>query len=331
MSFPFFSYMSYVLRHKWYVFWACCRYGLVWRGLVHDMSKFRPSEFGPYKRYFHGRKIDPQGYRKPADTGKKEFEIAWLHHQRRNKHHFEYWCYVNRREQLVTHEMPLKYRKEMVADWYGAGKAQRAKTTTREWYLANRNTIFLGPDTRAWVEAELGLTALPDTDTTLPETKAVTPVPQLSGQDTKPGGNTAEVDVAVCAAALTGGGRIGEDFSEPKTVCNLNTASRVLTVCGKVHKVYYSRVYKQLGFESFDGYIKARTRLAPRQALAMVSTYRWFLKLPIPVREQLQDMPWEKVSKVVGIVTPANAEEWLHKLREYTTEGLSREIRSREV
>ncbi len=48
------QYFWYVVRHKWYVFLACRAEGLYWRGLIHDWSKFRPSEFFPYTEHFYG-------------------------------------------------------------------------------------------------------------------------------------------------------------------------------------------------------------------------------------------------------------------------------------
>jgi hypothetical protein len=58
----------------------------------------------------------------------------------------------------------------------------------------------------------------------------------------------------------------------------------------------------------------------------MVAIYRWFLRLPVPVREQIIEMPWEKVSKVVGLINQANAEVWLEKMRVHTSEGLRKEV-----
>ena len=34
------NYASYVLRHKWHVFWAGCRIGVPLVALMHDNSKF---------------------------------------------------------------------------------------------------------------------------------------------------------------------------------------------------------------------------------------------------------------------------------------------------
>ena len=47
------KYLNYVLRHKWYVMIECFKRGQYWRGIMHDMSKFRPSEFIPYAIYFY--------------------------------------------------------------------------------------------------------------------------------------------------------------------------------------------------------------------------------------------------------------------------------------
>ena len=46
--YPHWEYFKKVCRHKWHVGRACFRYGLYWRGIVHDLSKFSRAEFGPY-------------------------------------------------------------------------------------------------------------------------------------------------------------------------------------------------------------------------------------------------------------------------------------------
>lgn len=52
-------------------------------------------------------------------------------------------------------EMPLRYRKEMLADWIGAGAAQGTPDTLG-WYAARGRHHEFGPETRAWIEAQLG-------------------------------------------------------------------------------------------------------------------------------------------------------------------------------
>ena len=34
-----------VTKHRWVVFKLCCKVGQPWRGLVHDLSKYSPTEF----------------------------------------------------------------------------------------------------------------------------------------------------------------------------------------------------------------------------------------------------------------------------------------------
>lgn len=93
------KYLWYVLKHKWFVMLECFKMGLIWQGLVHDNSKFLPDEFFSYANHFHGPKAqgiktgrDKTGYYKPYDTGDAAFDTAWFLHQKRNKHHWQWWC-----------------------------------------------------------------------------------------------------------------------------------------------------------------------------------------------------------------------------------------------
>lgn len=206
----------YVSRHKWFVFLECCKLGIPWRGLVHDISKLRPSEFFPYADFFAVQQPrDKTGYYKPTDTGNAAFDFAWFLHQKRNAHHWQYWILpdcnptawvlqnygdgceptfvvgeqgqirlavhpedqapewiddaemersfktarhirdlLNQRVKVLP--MPDQFRKEMLADWRGAGRAQRTPDTTA-WYVANKDKMILHPETRAWVEFQLGI------------------------------------------------------------------------------------------------------------------------------------------------------------------------------
>ena len=157
---PHLRYLSYVLRHKWFVFLECCRLGIPLLGVFHDWSKFRPSEWLPYVRYFYGSKRvnirDGTGYYKPTDTGDADFDLAWLWHQHRNAHHWQHWVLAEDEGGLKVMEMPVKYRKEMLADWRGAGRAQGTPNTL-VWYKKHKDKMRLSLDTRQWIEAMLGL------------------------------------------------------------------------------------------------------------------------------------------------------------------------------
>jgi len=129
--------------------------GIIWQGVVHDLSKLLPSEFIPYANYFYGnkkQKRDKTGYYKPTDAGGKEFDFAWLLHQKRNKHHWQWWILPEDEGGIKVLDMPLKYRKEMICDWRGAGKAQGYGDNTKEWYTVNKNKMRLHKNTRNWIE-----------------------------------------------------------------------------------------------------------------------------------------------------------------------------------
>lgn len=110
-------YVLRVLRHKFWVARYCFKAGLYWRGIIHDLSKFSPSEFGAYARYC--------AEDHPSDQVKQEFEKARLHHQKHNSHHYEYW---------VTDDkptlMPLEDVLELVCNYLGAKKSAVVSTFT---------------------------------------------------------------------------------------------------------------------------------------------------------------------------------------------------------
>ncbi len=153
------KYLHYVLRHKWFVFIECCRYGLFWQGITHDISKFLPSEFIPYANFFYGHRApirrDSTGYYKPTETGDQEFDYAWFLHQKRNKHHWQYWVFPDEGgKSFKVVEMPDKYQKEMLCDWLGAGMAQ-GTPDSKKWYDAHKDQLVLHSKTRAWIEEQL--------------------------------------------------------------------------------------------------------------------------------------------------------------------------------
>ena len=144
-------YLRYIAIHKWYVLVECIKYGLYWRGMVHDLSKLLPSEFVAYREYFYGDLA--KEYRQACVD---PFDYAWNRHQKRNKHHWQYWLLKQDNGGLRPLEIPLVYRMEMVADWRGAGKAVNGKDDVLKWYTANRLKMIIAPRTREWIELEIG-------------------------------------------------------------------------------------------------------------------------------------------------------------------------------
>jgi hypothetical protein len=160
-------YAWYILRHKWFVFLACCRLGIPLAGIVHDGSKLRPSEWRPYADRFYGGKrrrwADIHGdernhypYALTEEGIAEAFDRAWLLHQHRNPHHWQHWVLREDSGATKALAMPTRYLYEMIADWRGAGRAV-GKPDTAAWYLKNRDQIILHPDTRKRVECLLGV------------------------------------------------------------------------------------------------------------------------------------------------------------------------------
>ena len=135
-------YLWQVSRHKWFVFVECCRHGIPVRGLLHDMSKFLPSEFFPYAAYFYGP---------DARKDSSAFDLAWLKHQKRNPHHWQWWLLPM--DDGGTQALPMSEgaRLEMLCDWIGAGRAYGGNDVSA-WYAANRDKQTLHADTRFWVD-----------------------------------------------------------------------------------------------------------------------------------------------------------------------------------
>lgn len=143
-------YLMYVVKHKWFVLLACIEYKIIWLGVIHDWSRFRPSEWIPYATSAPFNK-----HNKPASVA-NAFEVAWNDHQHRNKHHWEYWVHFDYHDHTIRLlPIPDRYRREMLSDWLGAGRAQGSKLQCWEWYAVNKDKMQLHPETRAWIEKEL--------------------------------------------------------------------------------------------------------------------------------------------------------------------------------
>jgi hypothetical protein len=143
------AYLKYVLRHKWFVFLACFRMRVpIWIAILHDWDKFLPDEWFPYTTTFYNKDGSKRYIEFP------EFADAWNAHQKRNKHHWQYWMLTWDRGETECLPMPDVYRREMIADWIGAGRAL-GKPNTWEWYAENRDKMKLHPDTRAWVDEQI--------------------------------------------------------------------------------------------------------------------------------------------------------------------------------
>ncbi len=117
-----FGHIRLVLTHKYWVFHYCRLAGIPLRGLLHDLSKFSPTEFGESIRYY-------SGVRSPIRDARRVngHSIAWLHHRGRNRHHYEYWVDNTPDGNLVTVPIPFKDALELICDRLGAARAYLKK------------------------------------------------------------------------------------------------------------------------------------------------------------------------------------------------------------
>ena len=136
--------------HKIMVMKHCFKVGLYKQGLLHDLSKYTPTEFIPGVIYY-------QGYRSP-NAAQREVEgssTAWLHHKGRNKHHYEYWIDypADKTMGLSGMKMPVKYVVEMFCDRVAASKIYHKEnytnSTSLEYYKLGHHRYVIHPESDA--------------------------------------------------------------------------------------------------------------------------------------------------------------------------------------
>lgn len=143
----YWKYLKYLLGHKWNVGIECLKMGMFIHAFTHDLSKFLPSEFGPYARNFFGKQKGDHAQLKAIF----DFEKAWLSHQRRNKHHWDYW--VQPAGPIVP--MPTKHVKQMVVDW--RGMSRKLGDTAENYYQGEKGEMIMHYATTKRVEICLGI------------------------------------------------------------------------------------------------------------------------------------------------------------------------------
>ena len=140
----FILHFNLVNRHRYKVFKLCVKAGIPFRGLVHDLSKYTPTEFIESAKYYNG------GY-SPISACKKEngYSKAWLHHKGRNKHHHEYWYDYAAPDKAAI--IPYKYTVEMICDTLAAGMTYQKDKWTNDYqlkyYLKDRENRYINPKT----------------------------------------------------------------------------------------------------------------------------------------------------------------------------------------
>ena len=149
-----------ITRHKLKVMEGCFKVGLYKQGILHDMSKYSPTEFLVGVRYY-------QGNRSPNNAEREAigYSSAWLHHKGRNKHHLEYWLdYGFPPDKRITGmRMPVKYVVEMCMDRIAACKIYMGDSyhdsAPFEYYERGKAITILHDETRALLEKMLRMLA----------------------------------------------------------------------------------------------------------------------------------------------------------------------------
>ena len=153
------SHLKTINHHKWLVMKYCFRVGLIKQGLLHDLSKYSPTEFLVGVKYY-------QGTRSPnnAEREDKGYSSAWLHHKGRNKHHLEYWLdYGLNGEGIIGMRMPTNYVVEMFCDRVAASQNYNRDTYEDTFPLAyyekGKERYLLHPESRELLERLLHMLA----------------------------------------------------------------------------------------------------------------------------------------------------------------------------
>ncbi len=139
-------YLGYLAKHKTYIVSPGRKLGLPYSQLLlHDIYKFTPTEWVPYRNFF----FPPDNKRTPEI--RKAFREAVKHHYAHSPHH--------RANPNFNKDFYNKI--EAVVDWYASAKAQSPHPSQfpsfDEWYLGHRQQTIdlLGPAVDSYIMANL--------------------------------------------------------------------------------------------------------------------------------------------------------------------------------
>ncbi len=154
MKYHLLKHFHTVNKHRFLVFINSIRCGIPYRGLVHDLSKYSPTEFLISARNY-------SGIRSPIANERKEefgYSKAFIHHTRKNKHHFEYWVDVTTGD-IILCPMPYKYALESCCDMISASKVYNGKNFTTdkplEFFLRAKEKSMMHSATKEFITSVL--------------------------------------------------------------------------------------------------------------------------------------------------------------------------------
>ncbi len=156
----FWGHLCTITRHRHEVIKNCFRAGILWRGLMHDLSKYSPTEFWEGVRFYQ------DGRRSPTESAREinGYSAAWIHHKGINRHHFEHWTdYDPVTKTIHPVKMPRTYVVEMFCDRVAASKIYMKDSYTDqkplEYFLKAKARRQIHPETSDELEALLRMLA----------------------------------------------------------------------------------------------------------------------------------------------------------------------------
>ncbi len=160
-----YGHLCTVLRHKKLVAEGCFQVGLYRQGIVHDLSKFSPVEFGKGIRYYQNGVQSPNN----GERVRNGYSEAWMHHKGRNRHHYEYWTDYNifavkqGKDPVQPVRMPRRYVAEMLMDRIAASKTYMKEKYTDQspldYYRKGKAGTLMHAKTAAELEMMLKILA----------------------------------------------------------------------------------------------------------------------------------------------------------------------------
>lgn len=149
-----------ISEHKRLVRQGCFSIGLYYQGIMHDLSKYSPSEFLVGGKYY-------QGFRSPNNAEREAigYSSAWLHHKGRNKHHFEYWIDYSTMsgKGMIPARIPNRYIAEMFMDRVAASKVYNKGNYTDDmplkYFLKGKDHILMEEHSKKILEHLLRMLA----------------------------------------------------------------------------------------------------------------------------------------------------------------------------
>lgn len=105
---------------------------------IHDTSKYDYIEFIPYLNHFYPHKDYPDD--------SLSYDMAWLHHQKFNPHHWQYYVLVKDSGEVEALDMPFESIVEMLCDWHSFSYTDLGNTAY-QWYINNNDKMILSKNT----------------------------------------------------------------------------------------------------------------------------------------------------------------------------------------